>query len=146
MMVLLHDLKNFLKEISITEIKHLDPVRVRIYIQGLIDSEERRMTDYKTGVMPSLVKELNDLLDLVNDIEADRDEWKVKYNDSTGKLQRDDLFDIAKGISNIRDKIVLYTEYKKVKVLKEQVDYLKEKLSITEVELEKLSERKLNAS
>jgi peptidoglycan hydrolase CwlO-like protein len=38
----------------------------------------------------------------------------------------------------------LYTEYKKVKVLKEQVDYLKEKLSITEVELEKLSERKLN--
>ena len=76
MMVLLHDLKNFLKEISITEIKHLDPVRVRIYIQGLIDSEERRMTDYKTGVMPSLVKELNDLLDLVNDIEADRDEWK----------------------------------------------------------------------
>ena len=37
----------------------------------------------------------------------------------------------------------LYTEYKKVKVLKEQVDYLKEKLSITEVELEKLSERKL---
>tara|TARA_S200002703_G_scaffold20626_1_gene16934 strand:+ start:612 stop:947 length:336 start_codon:yes stop_codon:yes gene_type:complete len=106
MMVLLHDLKNFLKEISITEIKHLDPVRVRIYIQGLIDSEERRMTDYKTGVMPSLVKELNDLLDLVNDIEADRDEWKVKYNDSTGKLQRDDLFDIAKGISNIRDRIV----------------------------------------
>ena len=40
----------------------------------------------------------------------------------------------------------LYTEYKKVKVLKEQVDYLKEKLSITEVELEKISERKLNAS
>lgn len=40
----------------------------------------------------------------------------------------------------------LYAEYKKVKVLKEQVDYLKEKLSITEVELEKLSERKLNAS
>jgi len=37
----------------------------------------------------------------------------------------------------------LYTEYKKVKVLKEQVDYLKEKLSITEVKLEKLSERKL---
>ena len=40
----------------------------------------------------------------------------------------------------------LYTEYKKDKVLKEQVDYLKEKLSITEVELEKISERKLNAS
>ena len=40
----------------------------------------------------------------------------------------------------------LYTEYKKVKQLIEQVNYLKEKLSITEVELEQLSERKLNAS
>jgi len=40
----------------------------------------------------------------------------------------------------------LYTEYKKVKELIEQVNYLKEKLSATEVELEQLSERKLNAS
>ena len=40
----------------------------------------------------------------------------------------------------------LYTEYKKVKQLIEQVNYLKEKLSTTEVELEQLSERKLNAS
>tara|TARA_R110002020_G_scaffold5743_2_gene23556 strand:- start:40 stop:213 length:174 start_codon:yes stop_codon:yes gene_type:complete len=40
----------------------------------------------------------------------------------------------------------LYTEYKKVKQLIEQVNYLKEKLSVTEVELEQLSERKLNAS
>jgi hypothetical protein len=94
MIVLLHDLKNFLKEISITEIKHLDPVRVRIYIQGLIDSEERRMTDYKTGVIPNLVKDLNELLDLTNDIEP------------ASKLQHDDLFKLAKGISNIRDRIV----------------------------------------
>ena len=94
MMVLLHDLKNFLKEISITEIKHLDPVRVRIYIQGLIDSEERRMTDYKTGVIPNLVKDLNELLDLTNDIEP------------ASKLQHDDLFKLAKGISNVRDRIV----------------------------------------
>jgi len=40
----------------------------------------------------------------------------------------------------------LYTEYKRVKELIEQVNYLKEKLSATEVELEQLSERKLNAS
>ncbi len=94
MMVLLHDLKNFLKEISVTEIKHLDPVRVRIYVQGLIDSEERRMTDYKTGVIPNLVKDLNELLDLTNDIEP------------ASKLQHDDLFKLAKGISNVRDRIV----------------------------------------
>lgn len=38
----------------------------------------------------------------------------------------------------------LYTEYKKVKELREQVNYLKEKLSSTEAKLEELSERKLN--
>jgi hypothetical protein len=94
MMVLLHDLKNFLKEISVTEIKHLDPVRVRIYVQGLIDSEERRMTDYKTGIIPSIVNDLNHLLDLANDFEPD------------SKLQHDDLFNLAKGISDVRDKII----------------------------------------
>jgi hypothetical protein len=40
----------------------------------------------------------------------------------------------------------LYIEYKKVKELTEQVNYLKEKLSTSQVELEQLSERKLNAS
>ena len=40
----------------------------------------------------------------------------------------------------------LYTGYKKVKELTEQVYYLKEKLSMTEAELEQLSERKLNES
>jgi len=44
--------------------------------------------------MPSLVKELNDLLDLVNDIEP------------ASKLQHDNLFEIAKGITTVRDKIV----------------------------------------
>jgi hypothetical protein len=104
--MLLENIKQFVDEISRVELNHLDPMRVRIFLSGLINEEEMRMSSYTTGVMPSLVKELNDLLDLVNDIEADRDEWKVKYNDSTGKLQHDDLFDIAKGISNIRDKII----------------------------------------
>ena len=49
-----------------------------------------------------------------------------------------------KEISELNEQ--LYTEYKKVKELIEQVNYLKEKLSVTEVELEQLSERKLNAS
>ena len=40
----------------------------------------------------------------------------------------------------------LYIEYKKVKELTEQVNYLKEKLSTSQVELEQLSETKLNAS
>jgi hypothetical protein len=94
MRVLSHDLKNFVDDISSRELVHLDPVRVRIYIQGLIDSEERRMTDYKTGVIPNLIKDLNELLDLTNDIEP------------SSKLQHDDLFKLAKGISNVRDRIV----------------------------------------
>ena len=49
-----------------------------------------------------------------------------------------------KEISELNEQ--LYTEYKKVKELIEQVNYLKGKLSVTEAELEQLSERKLNAS
>ena len=49
-----------------------------------------------------------------------------------------------KEISELNEQ--LYTEYKKVKELIEQVNYLKEKLSTSQVELEQLSERKLNAS
>lgn len=52
------------------------------------------MTDYKTGVIPNLIKDLNELLDLTNDIEP------------SSKLQHDDLFKLAKGISNVRDRIV----------------------------------------
>lgn len=40
----------------------------------------------------------------------------------------------------------LYKQYKRTKELKEQVDYLKEKLSATEAKLEEISERKLNES
>ena len=92
--MLLENIKQFVDEISRVELNHLDPMRVRIFLSGLINEEEMRMSSYTTGVMPSLVKELNDLLDLVNDIEP------------ASKLQHNDLFDIAKGISNIRDKIV----------------------------------------
>ena len=41
---------------------------------------------------------------------------------------------------------MLYTEYKKVKDLNEQVHYLKNKLSTYENKLETISERKLNES
>ncbi len=40
----------------------------------------------------------------------------------------------------------LYKQYKRTKELKEQVDYLKEKLSVAEAKLEEISERKLNES
>ena len=39
-----------------------------------------------------------------------------------------------------------YEQYKRTKELKEQVDYLKEKLSEAEAKLEEFSERKLNAN
>ncbi len=40
----------------------------------------------------------------------------------------------------------LYKQYKRTKELKEQVDYLKDKLSVAEAKLEEISERKLNES
>tara|TARA_Y100000004_G_scaffold73491_1_gene82559 strand:- start:487 stop:663 length:177 start_codon:yes stop_codon:yes gene_type:complete len=40
----------------------------------------------------------------------------------------------------------LYKQYKRTKELKEQVDYLKDKLSVAEAKLEEFSERKLNAN
>jgi hypothetical protein len=40
----------------------------------------------------------------------------------------------------------LYKQYKRTKELKEQINYLKEKLSATEAKLEEISERKLNES
>lgn len=92
--MLLDNIKQFVEEISKVELNHLDPMRVRIFLSGLIQEEEMKISGYTTGVMPSLVKELNDLLDLVNDIEP------------ASKLQNDNLFEIAKGISTVRDKIV----------------------------------------
>ena len=40
----------------------------------------------------------------------------------------------------------LYKQYKRTKELKEQVDYLKDKLSAAEAKLEEFSERNLNAN
>ena len=40
----------------------------------------------------------------------------------------------------------LYKQYKRTKELKEQVNYLKDKLSAAEAKLEEFSERKLNAN
>ena len=92
--MLLENIKQFVDEISRVELNHLDPIRVRIFLSGLINEEEMRMGGYTTGVIPSLVKELNDLLDLVNDIEP------------ASKLQHDDLFEIATSLTTIRDKVV----------------------------------------
>jgi hypothetical protein len=91
---LLENIKQFVEEISRVELNHLDPIRVRIFLSGLIQEEEMRMGGYTTEVIPSLVKELNDLLDLVNDIEP------------ASKLQHDDLFEIATSLTTIRDKVV----------------------------------------
>ena len=66
--MLLHDVKNLIKEISNKEIVHLDPTRIKIFLSGLVESEEHRMSNYKTGVIPNLVKDLNEMIDLVNDI------------------------------------------------------------------------------
>jgi Asp-tRNA(Asn)/Glu-tRNA(Gln) amidotransferase C subunit len=92
--MLLENIKQFVEEISRVELNHLDPIRVRIFLSGLIQEEEMRMGGYTTEVIPSLVKELNDLLDLVNDIEP------------ASKLQHDDLFEIATSLTTIRDKVV----------------------------------------
>jgi hypothetical protein len=92
--MLLENIKQFVEEISRVELNHLDPIRVRIFLSGLIQEEEMRMGGYTTEVIPSLVKELNDLLDLVNDIKP------------ASKLQHDDLFEIATSLTTIRDKVV----------------------------------------
>ena len=59
--MLLDNIKQFAEEISKVELNHLDPIRVRIFLSGLIEEEEMSMSRYTTGVIPSLVKELNDL-------------------------------------------------------------------------------------
>jgi hypothetical protein len=92
--MLLHDVKNLIKEISNKEIVHLDPTRIKIFLSGLVESEEHRMSNYKTGVIPNLVKDLNEMIDLVNDIQ---------YR-SVGE-QEDDLFNISQRLSIVRDKI-----------------------------------------
>ena len=93
--MLIDKIKEFIKEISNGELKHLDPIRIRIYLSGLVGSEEHRMSNYKTGVIPNLVKDLNEMIDLVNDIQ---------YR-SVGE-QEDDLFNISQRLSIVRDKII----------------------------------------
>ena len=52
------------------------------------------MSDYKTGVIPNLVRDLNEMIDLIND---------VKYKSGE---QEDELFNISQRLSIVRDTIV----------------------------------------
>ncbi len=53
-----------------------------------------------------------------------------------------EVFLLKKEVRTLNEQ--LYNEYKKVKNLTEQVNYLKEKLFLTEAELETLYQRRLN--
>tara|TARA_R110000787_G_scaffold106641_2_gene214388 strand:+ start:2080 stop:2367 length:288 start_codon:yes stop_codon:yes gene_type:complete len=92
--MLIQDIKNLILEISSKEIVHLEPTRIKIYLSGLVESEDRRMSDYKTGVIPNLVRDLNEMIDLIND---------VKYKSGE---QEDELFNISQRLSIVRDTIV----------------------------------------
>jgi hypothetical protein len=92
--MLLEDIKKFVKELSNGELTHLDPSRVRIYLSGLIDSEDERMSNYKTGVIPKLVSDLNATIDITNDIRP------------LSEQQEDGLFYLAQRLSIVRDTII----------------------------------------
>ena len=55
-----------------------------------------------------------------------------------------DVFILKKEVQILNEQ--LYKQYKRAKELKEQVNYLKDKLSAAEAKLEEFSERKLNAN
>ena len=55
-----------------------------------------------------------------------------------------EVFILKKEVNILNEQ--LYKQYKRTKELKEQVDYLKDKLSVAEAKLEEFSERKLNAN
>ena len=55
-----------------------------------------------------------------------------------------EVFILKKEVNILNEQ--LYKQYKRTKELKEQVDYLKDKLSAAEAKLEEFSERKLNAN
>ena len=55
-----------------------------------------------------------------------------------------DVFILKKEVKILNEQ--LYKQYKRAKELKEQVNYLKDKLSAAEAKLEEFSERKLNAN
>ena len=92
--MLLDDIKNLLKEVSAPGIVHIDPQRVKIHLVGLIELEERRMTHYKTGVIPNLIKDLNELIDTANDIIP------------ATSHQEDQLFNLAQNISIVRNIVI----------------------------------------
>ena len=92
--MLLEDIKKFVKELSNGELTHLDPNRVRIYLVGLIDSEDERMSNYKTGVVPKLVSDLNETIDMTQAIHP------------LNSQQEDSLFYLAQRISLVRNTII----------------------------------------
>ena len=92
--MLLEDIKKFVKELSNGELTHLDPSRVRIYLSGLVNSEDERMSDYKTGVIPKLVSDLNETIDMTHDIRP------------LNSQQEDGLFYLAQRLSLVRNIII----------------------------------------
>ena len=90
---LLTNLKFLVKELSSQEIKHIDPLRMRITLQGLIDAEENQMSEYNTGVIPEILCDINDLIDLANDIMVDKNN------------KHEQLFTLALSLSLLKEKI-----------------------------------------
>ena len=90
---LLTNLKFLVKELSNQEIKHIDPLRMRITLQGLIDAEEKKMNEYNTGFIPQVLCDINDLIDLANDIMNDSNE------------NNEQLFTLALSLSLLKEKI-----------------------------------------
>ena len=90
---LLTNIKFLVKELSNQEIRHIDPLRMRITLQGLIDAEEERMTEYNTGFIPEILCDINDLIDLANDIMVDK------------HSRNEQLFTLALSLSLLKEKI-----------------------------------------
>ncbi len=90
---LLTNLKFLVKELSSQEIKHIDPLRMRITLQGLIDAEENQMSEYNTGFIPEILCDINDLIDLANDIMVDKSN------------KHEQLFTLALSLSLLKEKI-----------------------------------------
>ena len=90
---LLTNLKFLVKELSSQEIKHIDPLRMRITLQGLIDAEEKQMSEYNTGFIPEILCDINDLIDLANDIMVDK------------RNKHEQLFTLALSLSLLKEKI-----------------------------------------
>lgn len=90
---LLTNLKFLVKELSSQEIKHIDPLRMRITLQGLIDAEENQMSEYNTGFIPEILCDINDLIDLANDIMVDKNN------------KHEQLFTLALSLSLLKEKI-----------------------------------------